>query len=591
MEASRSENTETFTAALLAHSRSTMEGTDVVADMKPDMMAVSHAAAAAAAQVHYGNAASQPHSNGEDDGHGGVNQLGGVFVNGRPLPDVVRSRIVELSHQGVRPCDISRQLRVSHGCVSKILGRYYETGSIKPGVIGGSKPKVATPKVVDAIARYKVDNPTMFAWEIRDRLLTENVCSNENVPSVSSINRIVRNKASDRTRSVSPRDPGDSPHAGGDAPVSQNSPAPSAGDMQRPSAGYTISDIIKAPSGRRRTSEQAEVPNVGREGEGDNRLDSHGMWSSYSESRPAKMSRLDTNGSSEQPGDVLTNGQFTLHPVPHPVGYPLSASHFPHPAPPGHSSGDVKSEYHISGASGEPNTAAAAAFTPSLVHGNGGSSHPAHTTPPSNNNHHNHHPHLHHHRGSDSGSPPQPPNAIPSPDKKPADKLHSSSPIHHNNNTIKDAAANSHGGTFTELKPVLAATTTSSNRPTPSAGSNRAGYNTLPSIQNFSSPPISYSSNPSGAYNQNVTNSSVSALVLPQMYANATGTVASGEYSAYNGTVSYSQYSGSYADPAWSAIRYGAGGLPLNAPPYYYGAPGTLRNEPVSTTAGAASKS
>ncbi|XP_059579522.1 paired box protein Pax-5 [Alligator mississippiensis] len=121
-------------------------------------------------------------------GHGGVNQLGGVFVNGRPLPDVVRQRIVELAHQGVRPCDISRQLRVSHGCVSKILGRYYETGSIKPGVIGGSKPKVATPKVVEKIAEYKRQNPTMFAWEIRDRLLAERVCDNDTVPSVSSIN-------------------------------------------------------------------------------------------------------------------------------------------------------------------------------------------------------------------------------------------------------------------------------------------------------------------------------------------------------------------------------------------------------------------
>ncbi|CAG2106068.1 unnamed protein product [Medioppia subpectinata] len=134
--------------------------------------------------------------------HGGVNQLGGVFVNGRPLPDVVRSRIVELAHQGVRPCDISRQLRVSHGCVSKILGRYYETGSIKPGVIGGSKPKVATPRVVDAIANYKKSNPTMFAWEIRDRLLSDAICDSDNIPSVSSINRIVRNKAAEKAKHV-----------------------------------------------------------------------------------------------------------------------------------------------------------------------------------------------------------------------------------------------------------------------------------------------------------------------------------------------------------------------------------------------------
>ena len=83
--------------------------------------------------------------------YGEVNQLGGVFVNGRPLPNHVRVRIVEMAQVGVRPCDISRQLRVSHGCVSKILARYHETGSILPGAIGGSKPRVTTPKVVEYI--------------------------------------------------------------------------------------------------------------------------------------------------------------------------------------------------------------------------------------------------------------------------------------------------------------------------------------------------------------------------------------------------------------------------------------------------------
>lgn len=69
--------------------------------------------------------------------------------------------------------------------MSKILGRYYETGSIRPRAIGGSKPRVATPEVVAKIAQYKRECPSIFAWEIRDRLLSEGVCTNDNIPSVS----------------------------------------------------------------------------------------------------------------------------------------------------------------------------------------------------------------------------------------------------------------------------------------------------------------------------------------------------------------------------------------------------------------------
>ena len=70
--------------------------------------------------------------------------------------------------------------------------RYYETGSIRPGIIGGSKPKVATSNVVHKITEYKRENPTMFAWEIRDRLLSDRVCTEDTVPSVSSINRLAK---------------------------------------------------------------------------------------------------------------------------------------------------------------------------------------------------------------------------------------------------------------------------------------------------------------------------------------------------------------------------------------------------------------
>lgn len=126
----------------------------------------------------------QPHQQQQQQQYGEVNQLGGVFVNGRPLPNAVRLRIVELAQLGIRPCDISRQLRVSHGCVSKILARYHETGSILPGAIGGSKPRVTTPKVVQYIKQLKLKDPGIFAWEIRDRLLSDGVCDKYNVPSL-----------------------------------------------------------------------------------------------------------------------------------------------------------------------------------------------------------------------------------------------------------------------------------------------------------------------------------------------------------------------------------------------------------------------
>lgn len=121
--------------------------------------------------------------------------MGGVFVNGRPLPLHIRQRIIELALIGVRPCDISRQLLVSHGCVSKILTRFYQTGSIRPGSTGGSKPKqVTTPQVVKRIIELKCQSPTLFAWEIRDLLRRERHQQQSSfvIPSISSINRILR---------------------------------------------------------------------------------------------------------------------------------------------------------------------------------------------------------------------------------------------------------------------------------------------------------------------------------------------------------------------------------------------------------------
>ncbi|VDN01952.1 unnamed protein product [Thelazia callipaeda] len=128
-------------------------------------------------------------------GQGRVNQLGGVFINGRPLPHHIRLKIVEMATNGVKPCHISRQLRVSHGCVSKILYRYAETGSVSPGQVrGNSKSRKTVHELEKYISQIFDNHPNINAHEIRSILVDRGLCNQTNVPTVSSIDKYIRNK-------------------------------------------------------------------------------------------------------------------------------------------------------------------------------------------------------------------------------------------------------------------------------------------------------------------------------------------------------------------------------------------------------------
>lgn len=56
---------------------------------------------------------------------------------------------------------------------------------------------MATPEVEGRIEQYKRENPSIFSWEIRDRLVKEGICDRSTAPSVSAISRLLRGKGAD----------------------------------------------------------------------------------------------------------------------------------------------------------------------------------------------------------------------------------------------------------------------------------------------------------------------------------------------------------------------------------------------------------
>ncbi|XP_012242612.2 LOW QUALITY PROTEIN: homeobox protein vnd-like [Bombus impatiens] len=120
------------------------------------------------------------------DGVSLQNCTAGPFASGNG-GGTSRQRLLELSH-GLGALrhynDLANHvlsLNQQGAVVTKLLGTLRP-----PGLIGGSKPKVATPAVVAKIEQYKRENPTIFAWEIRERLISEGVCSNATAPSASA---------------------------------------------------------------------------------------------------------------------------------------------------------------------------------------------------------------------------------------------------------------------------------------------------------------------------------------------------------------------------------------------------------------------
>ena len=109
----------------------------------------------------------------------------------KPLPDIVRHQVVRLHLQGRSQRSIATVLDISKSTVGNIVSNYSETGEenrpLSQKCRGRERQKLDV-ETMKAIELYKIAKPSIYAKEIRSKLLEDNVCVYQNLSSIRYIN-------------------------------------------------------------------------------------------------------------------------------------------------------------------------------------------------------------------------------------------------------------------------------------------------------------------------------------------------------------------------------------------------------------------
>ena len=108
---------------------------------------------------------------------------------GKAIPNTVRERIVDDWLEGKGLAEIGKDLRLGKQTVSNIVDNFVRKGHFEAGK-GGNKTRSTRTDDVNYYVEYcKKVQPSIYSSEIQKKLVENNVCLPQNVPSRSSISR------------------------------------------------------------------------------------------------------------------------------------------------------------------------------------------------------------------------------------------------------------------------------------------------------------------------------------------------------------------------------------------------------------------
>ena len=105
---------------------------------------------------------------------------------------------------GSRQSEIATEVKLSHQVISKIINNFIEEGTILPGKPGAKERSVASPQVVEFVEYIKTNKPSTYAVELQADLIEHGICTEEDVPSRTTISRILHSDLDFTFKKLSP---------------------------------------------------------------------------------------------------------------------------------------------------------------------------------------------------------------------------------------------------------------------------------------------------------------------------------------------------------------------------------------------------
>ena len=115
---------------------------------------------------------------------------GQIYDMGRSYPQVIRENVLDLHNNGLSIREIGAQARVSNGFITKVLKEYNERNySIPQKALCGRKNSILTENVRSYLEVEKLNQASIYSYELQKRLLLDGVCLPAEIPSQSSITK------------------------------------------------------------------------------------------------------------------------------------------------------------------------------------------------------------------------------------------------------------------------------------------------------------------------------------------------------------------------------------------------------------------